>query len=502
VWNNLNQCQGTFTPNVKIGGNRNFSYNQNYEFCVKDGVDKAATSQTPPGPNVMDETCASFTTEVDVDSPTVISNLPAGGTTVATTANVSFTLRDVKASVPSVYGTGVDASTILVRLQGKKQGGVDFDLTLGCSSAGVTCTGLGDPLEAGHYYAYAVTLDPSYFSTPFDNFAQNTRIDVTVSGGSDQAGNQMQPYSWWFKTMDTTAPQIDDLYPLINESFCVTTASTSAQKVISFTITDDGVGVRPEDVVVRVGADYYQFGGANAARINFAGTVNSWQVTVDSLLPLFSASQPFPVTIAVTDQTSNALNPELLYALVLDCDGGTVLDPNVCAADGYCNPLCLNDPDCPGGTNCQPTTNPSPTPCTAATTCPTSNCDGKNYESCSSCCPSVSLPTYPNPEVIYRYRDYCPETAEASINDVAASPTPVPAVVVGQPYTFNLSSTNVGGSIAGCSQDRRFCNSVWFYLPWVLLVLVGGKTLHQSYHCRQLEQELQRLKNHKSNDKK
>jgi hypothetical protein len=484
TWNNRNQCRGSIQPSTLIGGNRNFSYSQLYQICLQNGTDAASQLQVAdgdPAPNVMDQTCYQFTTEADVDPPTVINHAPIG-TNVPTNTNLSFTLRDVKQAAVNVYGTGVVASSLRVRVQGVKDGGGSVDVTLGCADAGVTCTPLGSALEQpNRFYAFEITLDPSYFAggQNFNDFAQNSLVQVTVSDAQDYAGNTMTPFPWSFQTTDLTAPTIDNLYPAANLAYCLTEASSSA-KVISFSVSDDGVGVAATGIRVRVGDDWYQKGGDNDTRLTLTGDANFWQVTLAPVSNLTGTTNPFAVEIEVTDQSGNTLVPSVLYGLVLDCDGGQILNPNVCEGDGFCNPICLNDPDCPGGTNCQPT--PPPTTCPVATTCPTPNCNGGNYESCSSCCPSVSLPQAPYPQTIYRVREVCPVTGEEAISE-ASSQAQI-AIVANQPYTFNQSREE---SSASCCRQ---------WPGWPILVgLLAIANLHQNYSKRKYRHLTQALEN-------
>jgi hypothetical protein len=385
----------------------------------------------------------------------------------------------------------VDPDSFSVHLTGAKANGQNFDLTLTCASSGVICTPLGTALDTpAARYGYAVTIDPSSFTAgdAFDHFAQNTTISVTINSATDYVGNVLSQFHWTFTTQDTTSPTINNIYPAINQPFCVDAASSSAQKSISFDVADAGVGVRQEDIIVRILDATYQFGAANSARLTFVGDANLWHVTINPLFDLASRVDPFAITIDLADQAGNRYQPTTLYALTLNCQGSPPLDPHVCQADGWCNPLCLHDPDCPGGTNCSPssTTNPSCAP----TSCPVSTCDGKNYESCSSCCPAISYPSYPNPQIIYRYRDLA-----SAISDTLDVPAPAPAttasaITATSPYTFN---SHPNDSLA--PESSNWCRPpIHYFWPWLLVVILTGATLHQTYHRRRLQNQVTLLK--------
>jgi hypothetical protein len=305
-----NICPGTMNPVSKIGGSRNYSYNTAYDVCFNSGQDQASPLQNPPdpAPNTMDNTCITFTTEADIYEPTVTAYAPTGNA-VNVNSNVTFTVKDLRDG-SSIYGTGVDPATIRINISGKKEGNVDFDVNLTCADDGVTCTPLGDDLENGHKYGYDVVIDPSLFATdPFDAFAQDEAITVTVTSTTDYASNVMNDFAWSFRTKDTTPPEIINIAPAENDFFEIT------DNELTFEVTDSGVGVAQEDILVRIGDDFYQLGGENSDRISFTGDANHWYVTIVPLMDLTLIDKPLAIAIAAKDSSGNKIVPDVMFAL-------------------------------------------------------------------------------------------------------------------------------------------------------------------------------------------
>jgi hypothetical protein len=97
------------------------------------------------------------------------------------------------------------------------------------------------------------------------------------------------------------------------------------------------------------------------------------------------------------------------------------------------------------------------------------------------------LPQAPYTQTIYRYREYCPDTNQ----DVTPTPTPIPAVTVGSPYTFNQGIET--SAVAGCASGAGICDTGWFYLPWIIAFLAALTAFHQIYRRHQLEQKIRRV---------
>lgn len=316
-----NDCLVTINPSDI--GNRNWNYQTSYTVKIQDAQDKASANQSPAGPNTMDPVTFTFTTENDVDAPTLTNASPTGSAENIDT-NISFQIKDVKTSVAvnGTHGVGINPSTISVDVTSQK--GIH---TYICGDTNTVCTGL---TNNGLIWAYDVVINPS------DNFSQSEQVLVTVKNVADNASpaNVMANYNWSFFTEDTIGPTVDRWNPPKGAN------DISPYETISFHVSDTGVGVNLDTLSVVIGEDTYTLLGQNS--FTYSGDASDYLIKIKPVNP-FSADNPVAISINVADNAGNKLSPEDLYAVVYDVDPLSA----TCQPCEKCSPTASSSAECP-----------------------------------------------------------------------------------------------------------------------------------------------------------
>lgn len=294
TWGN-NDCRANLDPAV-IGDN--WKYDTTYTVTLKDGQDRASTTQSPAGPNTMDSVVVTFHTEPDVDPPHVTNNAPTG-TNIAANSNITFRIQDTKTSVATIgtLGTGVNVTPMRIDVTSASTGATAY----ACGDGLTTCTA---QVSHGITWAYDVSINPT-------DFDESEQVFVTVRGATDLVSNTMLNYNWSFWTYDNTGPVIDRLDPGKSGTSIPDTGK------LYFHISDTGVGVNITTLAVRINTDArddtFTYSGTN--RFEYSGDSSDYLIAVTPVGG-FSANVPVSITINARDMAGNALSPEAAYAVI------------------------------------------------------------------------------------------------------------------------------------------------------------------------------------------
>lgn len=350
TWNT--NCTSTVNPDSPSGissDTRNWKYNTTYTVNISGFADRASTAQANPacsgeanGPNSMDASTWTFTTEADTIPPRVSSTSPvASASNVATTSNVVVEIVDIKSA--NISGEGVSSTSCLIDLNVPSWGGTWVSYNY--ASSGVTLTAIN--------YGYRYTIDPS------TNFAQNETVSARIRNCYDLANNVSSTdplYSWTFSTADNDPPYVTPVNPVDKQSIVDTAA-------IVFNLKDLGVGLSLANTFIYVDGTWWSNDGG-AATIASSGTnisfatsnnfnggnyggdtsgisaiANGYTFTLKQQTAFASGSVPIEI---FSRDTSNNLMRRYLYGAVAGtatCASSTCYDNNCCSTGTTWNGL-------------------------------------------------------------------------------------------------------------------------------------------------------------------
>ncbi|MCC7523165.1 hypothetical protein IT407_05230 [Candidatus Uhrbacteria bacterium] len=312
VWG-TNVCNVTMdppSPLAIVGDTRNWQYNQLYQFCISGYQDFASTTQDQlgdsNGPNTMDFTCYTFTTEPDIVAPQVVSEIPvAGSSGNSVNTNITVNVEDRKTYPSGPSGTGVATTTCVFDVWTTSQATTTYSLPSGLVTI--------NPISYGFQYVINPAVD----------FPQNERVYVRTTACQDLVGNTMTPDTWFFDTADTDPPYVALQNPA-NDTI-VPTSSASIQ----LSVFDLGTGVDLSETVIFINGNYYTSGGG-AGTVTNVGTLISFTTSSDftafvsntstnqynfNFTPLtFTDGEAVPIIVYSEDIGGN-LMPRAVYAL-------------------------------------------------------------------------------------------------------------------------------------------------------------------------------------------
>lgn len=350
TWNT--NCTTTVNPDSPLaitGDTRNWKYNTSYTINVSGYTDRASTAQANAscpgeanGPNSMDASTWTFTTEADTIAPSVSSTSPAAGASgVATTSNVVVEIIDIKAA--NISGEGVSSTSCQIDLNVPSWGGTWISFNSATSTVTVT------PIN----YGYRYTIDPS------SNFAQNETVSARIRNCYDLANNVSSTdplLSWTFATADNDPPYVTPVNPVDKQSIVDTAA-------IVFNLRDLGVGVSLANTFIYVDGLWWSNAGGSgtiatsgtsiafATSNNFNGgnyagdtsgisaIANGYTFTLKKQGAFTTGSVPIEV---FSRDTSNNLMHRYLYGAVAGtatCASSTCYDNNCCSSGTTWNGL-------------------------------------------------------------------------------------------------------------------------------------------------------------------
>jgi hypothetical protein len=337
-----NLCAVTVNPDPPSGisgDSRNFEYNTAYTVAVSGFQDLASASQDQlgeaNGPNTMNATSTSFTTESDTVKPQVESETPTRSTTnVATTTNITVEVEDRKTYSSGPSGTGITSSTCSINVSSPSQALITYEE----GDAQVTVNSID--------YGYQYVINPD------SNFEESETVTVSVFACTDAASNVMTTDTYTFATTDATDPYVDEASPADD-------GTVDTDGTITFHIKDIGAGVSLSDTVIYVNGEYYtNDGGAvsvtttgtsitNATSLDFNGSNYSGDTTsvsgtsADYTFVIdpetdFTAGESVPVLIYSQDSNSNLMEREVI-GIVAQVDGSTYCGTNTSWSGSKCN---------------------------------------------------------------------------------------------------------------------------------------------------------------------
>lgn len=328
-----NLCAVTVNPDPPSGisgDSRNFEYNTAYAVAVSGFQDLASGSQNQlgeaNGPNTMNATSTSFTTEADTVKPQVESETPTrSSANVATTTNIVVEVEDRKTYSTGPSGTGITSNTCRINVSSPSQALITYEE----GDSQVTVTSID--------YGYRYTIDPD------SNFEESETVTISVFACTDIVSNVMITDTYTFATIDATVPYVDEASPADD-------GTVATDGTITFHIKDSGAGVSLPDTVIYVNGEYYtNDGGAvsvtttgtsitNATSFDFNGSNYSGDTTAVSGTSAdytflidpetdFTAGESVPVLIYSQDTSSNLMEREVI-GIVAQVDGSTFCGSN------------------------------------------------------------------------------------------------------------------------------------------------------------------------------
>lgn len=196
VWGS-NLCEFTIDPpviNAFTGDTQRWKYNTTYTVSLTGYQDLASSNQDQlgdaNGPNIMDVTALTFTTEPDTAKPQVENvNIADGSINIDVSTTLNFEVVDRKTYPIGIAGSGVDIDTCRMEVQSPS-----FPITTFSTADaefGIT------PID----YGYSVVVDP------VSNFASNEIVTFRIFGCADFAGNVMD--AWLPISFRTVVQDID-----------------------------------------------------------------------------------------------------------------------------------------------------------------------------------------------------------------------------------------------------------------------------------------------------
>ena len=307
--NRYYQYSGTVNPDTTNIKTNSTYYEYDTLYTVEVTVDDLGDATTHSTTSVW-----TFTTEDDDDAPYISDLSPADAATgVATTANVSFHVKDYKDNGGTIPGMEVDTSTISAQLYGS----VTATTTYVCADATVTCDAT-DPNDV------IVTINPA------TDFGENEGLTLKVNASDNHVvANAMAEQTYTFTTTDTVAPTLSNFSPAQYST------GNSASTNVGFTVSDDGAGVAIETLQVWINNTLYVQADDE---LTVTGDSSAYGITINPPTD-FTDDRAVVVRISVRDQ-SPALNylatDPTEYTFVVGLDAAAASCP-AAAACPACN---------------------------------------------------------------------------------------------------------------------------------------------------------------------